>query len=603
MPNPQTLLNEGMRLMQANQPQQALPLFNKLCALGINDSRLFRVMGVAYERLHQWQNARQSFQRSLSIQPQQPDLLESVARIENRFSNFEAGIACYRKALALSNSVTSKLHLALTLLKTTPPHLPEAKILFSELQDAERVDPRVFVGLARIAAFEKQSDTQKEWLNKALHAAPDLTMAVSDLAWWYQERGQFKDAMVQFQKLDSLAPDNPDTIENLAISCLDAGELSKAIEVVKGGLSRLPSNTTLAGLYASIKYELNEPDFLSPYQQIPLDKMPLTMLEDYLNKLVLDGQLNTADEVLSSAEKFHEGQLQLDLMKANLLYRQDRFEAALHLLKSKFSSPSGASENWLSKMALNYLALGEGKRALKYLDVLLKRFPFEQYYWSLKSLAYRILEDAQYEWLCRYDDFVFTSPIDVPAQYSDIASLNSELLATLQNWHNMKRNPLAQSLSRGTQTTGTLFNRDNPHIDALQAALASTIKRLLLTLPDDPSHPLLQRRTEDIHFTASWSVQLESEGFHKPHVHPKGWYSSVYYVDVPDSVSCESDKSGWLNLGKPGVKLPTELQAEKWVKPVAGNLTIFPSYMWHGTEPFKAPVKRTTVAFDFVPGS
>jgi len=28
---------------------------------------------------------------------------------------------------------------------------------------------------------------------------------------------------------------------------------------------------------------------------------------------------------------------------------------------------------------------------------------------------------------------------------------------------------------------------------------------------------------------------------------------------------------------------------------------LFPSYMWHGTVPFRAPQNRTTVAFDVVP--
>jgi hypothetical protein len=30
-------------------------------------------------------------------------------------------------------------------------------------------------------------------------------------------------------------------------------------------------------------------------------------------------------------------------------------------------------------------------------------------------------------------------------------------------------------------------------------------------------------------------------------------------------------------------------------------MVLFPSYMWHGTVPFRSPTPRTTIAFDVVP--
>jgi len=37
------------------------------------------------------------------------------------------------------------------------------------------------------------------------------------------------------------------------------------------------------------------------------------------------------------------------------------------------------------------------------------------------------------------------------------------------------------------------------------------------------------------------------------------------------------------------------------VQPLVGRLVLFPSYMWHGTVPFRALQNRTTVAFDVLP--
>jgi hypothetical protein len=37
------------------------------------------------------------------------------------------------------------------------------------------------------------------------------------------------------------------------------------------------------------------------------------------------------------------------------------------------------------------------------------------------------------------------------------------------------------------------------------------------------------------------------------------------------------------------------------VQPRVGTLVLFPSYMWHGTVPFRSTQARTTIAFDVVP--
>jgi hypothetical protein len=38
-----------------------------------------------------------------------------------------------------------------------------------------------------------------------------------------------------------------------------------------------------------------------------------------------------------------------------------------------------------------------------------------------------------------------------------------------------------------------------------------------------------------------------------------------------------------------------------WVQPQVGHLALFPSYQWHGVEPFPGDGERMTVAFDIVP--
>ena len=84
------------------------------------------------------------------------------------------------------------------------------------------------------------------------------------------------------------------------------------------------------------------------------------------------------------------------------------------------------------------------------------------------------------------------------------------------------------------------------------------------------------------------------------HMHPMGWFSSAYYVDLPDSMD-QGNREGWLKFGEPNFEPPEPLEPQYYVQPEPGKLVLFPSYMWHGTVPFESDQLRTTVVFDVVP--
>jgi len=95
-------------------------------------------------------------------------------------------------------------------------------------------------------------------------------------------------------------------------------------------------------------------------------------------------------------------------------------------------------------------------------------------------------------------------------------------------------------------------------------------------------------------------VFLRPNGFHVDHVHPMGWISSAFYIDLPPEEP-DNPKAGWIKFGEPGVKTWPELGPEHYVKPEPGLLVMFPSYMWHGTVPFSTGGRRLTMAFDLRP--
>jgi ectoine hydroxylase-related dioxygenase (phytanoyl-CoA dioxygenase family) len=81
-----------------------------------------------------------------------------------------------------------------------------------------------------------------------------------------------------------------------------------------------------------------------------------------------------------------------------------------------------------------------------------------------------------------------------------------------------------------------------------------------------------------------------------------GWISSAYYVSLPEALDDEAQRQGWLKFGESHMELGGADRPEHFVKPVVGQLVLFPSYFWHGTVPFQSSQDRLTVAFDVVPG-
>ena len=135
----------------------------------------------------------------------------------------------------------------------------------------------------------------------------------------------------------------------------------------------------------------------------------------------------------------------------------------------------------------------------------------------------------------------------------------------------------------------------------MRARIDEAVADYIARMKDNAEHPLFQRRRKEFDYAASWSARLHDCGYHTNHVHPKGWISSAYYVAVPESAADVQAKQGWIKFGEPYFDAGPKASVRRAIQPVPGTLVLFPSYMWHGTVPFRSAESRTTIAFDVVP--
>lgn len=248
-----------------------------------------------------------------------------------------------------------------------------------------------------------------------------------------------------------------------------------------------------------------------------------------------------------------------------------------------------------------FLAAGRAREAEALAAFLEGAQPDNQYVTALRSTAWRVLGDARYAAVNDYARFVATDRLDVPAGWPSLEALLADLAADLESLHCFASHPLQQSVRGGSQLHLQQAEIERPPIAALFHSIIAAVQRYVARLGRGDG-PLLSRNTGRFGLSGAWSVRLRSGGHHADHVHPHGWISSACYISLPPTVGRgESDRAGWLRLGKPAIRTAPALGADHYVKPEAGRLVLFPAYVWHGVEPFESEQPRLSVAFDVVP--
>jgi hypothetical protein len=103
----------------------------------------------------------------------------------------------------------------------------------------------------------------------------------------------------------------------------------------------------------------------------------------------------------------------------------------------------------------------------------------------------------------------------------------------------------------------------------------------------------------------SWAALLHGDGFQRWHVHPEGWISGVYYVDLPKLERADGGTEGDIEFGVfPFTDGIPNFDSHCWrIKPEVGTLLLFPSYYAHRTWPTEVSDRRLSIAFDVIPST
>lgn len=290
------------------------------------------------------------------------------------------------------------------------------------------------------------------------------------------------------------------------------------------------------------------------------------------------------------------------LLKASILDESEGdFQAALHLL-APLATSFDEHESFAITHARCLLKAGQWDAASQVISLWRARKPNDQYWLGLQCVLLRASgQTGSYKQLCDVDRYVKAYTLKPPPGYPDIEAFNAALMTALDPLFPSTRTPMDQSMRGGGQTIRSLVHERDPVLRAYYQALRDPVQAYLADLEAGADHPLKARQTEDIQFQGSWSVRLRKGGRHVNHVHTQGWISSAYYVATPAGQSATQDAGGAITFGEAPFAVPGASGPERRIQPKAGQVVLFPSFMWHGVEPTQLDALRVTAPFDVAP--
>lgn len=395
-------------------------------------------------------------------------------------------------------------------------------------------------------------------------------------------------AVVWYERALAEQPGDPHLACGLSRALAAAGRVDEALQWADAIARNLPDWIEGLQHLASLRWESGDrTGFCDPFALAARRFGSPTIVAAWVQMLIGVDRYAEAADVAAQGRRLHPDDTSLALLEAMASDSAgDDVRAGAIYAGFGISDPE-----WDVHRARHAIRTGDPAAADGMLATAISRTPDDIVAWSLRDVAWRMLDDARHEWLSFQPGMIRDLTLDV-----DPGSLTL-LAARLDQLHDRSAMPVGQSVKDGSQTRGALFARADPVLATVRSAIDRALAQYRDGLPPcDDAHPLLRHRDAAWDLYGSWSIRLNGQGRHASHIHPRGVVSSAAYVVVPDSVDADG-APGWLELGRPPSDLRTGLPAVATVRPVAGHCVLFPSTLFHGTRPIRSG-KRMTIAFD-----
>lgn len=188
----------------------------------------------------------------------------------------------------------------------------------------------------------------------------------------------------------------------------------------------------------------------------------------------------------------------------------------------------------------------------------------------------------------------FSTPL-VRFELDDSAALNADLLSAGMAMR-AESEGANKSNRGGWHSSGNLFGEKHDCFQTLRKAAEEAVWQATLSVGAKVDIDTLDMKL------FAWMNMNPTGGFNAPHTHPGAHWSGVYYVHQPES---GSDTAGMIEFMDPRSDLPNWrilkapcFRLKKKLRPKAGEMILFPSYLLHWVYPNESGDERVSIAFN-----
>jgi len=561
-----SLLEQGTRRHMEGDLAAAAAIYEQVLAARPYDADALNFLGVVALQCGALDQAADLLRQAIALDDKHPGYLNNFGQVLDAQGDVPGALENYRAALALAPD--------------DPRCLNNVGLALSQLGDL---------------------DGALEAVTAAVEADPDNSEYQHNLGAVLFDLGRIDEAERAFQRALVLNPEQAGTYASMGLIVAQRGNRQQAVEHCLQATALDPFYAEGHEACRKLLWDLGDPGNMNISYQLACERHPDSSeaLTNYGSALLESHLPGEAVEVLDRALALDRGNARALSKKGRALARLGRWQEAIAAGREAIAIDD-SDYSFFEALGEAYLEERDYEQAADAYWAAHARNPRRSSVLASLTIALNEIGDPAVDRLVDYDTFVTARLIDLPDGFASLVEFNDALHEELAAQHVPRPFPIGQTMRGGTQNKGHLFRGAEGLVRVVKRHISDALSAYIAGLEYDPDHPFLRFINPDFRFTGAWSTILPESGYDESHIHNDGWISGVYYVKAPaiDDASWARGE-GCIQFGRPPRLFASpHNDVRRRIRPEPGMAVFFPSYYWHGVEPFHQKGLRHSIAFD-----
>lgn len=495
----------------------------------------------------------------------------------------------------------------------------QAQSLFRQVLSLDPGDSHANHYLGVMEMWTRNYKKAEELFTRAHNRDPHNSMVANNLGLAMHEQGRLAEAMAAYEKALKSDPDNVEARVNLARGLLQTNQRDRALAEAQKAVTMKPEFGTAQFMLGAIAQDMGETDLAKEALQKAVNLVPghreanfrLCRLgfdpadpEGYLKPSAATYGANadnasaalTWSELLMGAGKFAEAKEVLEkhvatdalavksgilTNLANAYANLGDFDTAIAWHKKAIATDINDPGNRLF-YGRTLLQSGDYKAAGEQLWKARQASPFSQDLIAMLMHAQKLAGQTDTS-ASDPVDLISVSALEPKEAWSSVEDLNKSLLKDLAGIEKQSVHPFDKNRRLANNVWETALGTQGVEsIACLRDLIQEKIISHVTDMPDDmDNHPLYGGKKFGPGPTGSFIETVNKFEDFSYAIDQQGWFRMIYFIDVPKA--CDDDKkAGWLRFGVPHFDTADTGKPDHEIKPVAGQVVIFPAFYWHG---------------------